>query len=102
MSEFTKDDGLGKFFPNTSKTGQQPDFTGFLEIDGQCKKVSVWNNGNYSSIKTRPMTLDEEKKHREDQAKFAARRSAQSQQSPAPMTPPSQGNPVDLDKEIPF
>ena len=37
MSEFPKDDGLGKFFPNTSKTGQQPDFTGFLEIDGQLK-----------------------------------------------------------------
>ena len=101
MIEFPTDDGLGKFFPNTSKTGQQPDSTGFLEINGQLKKVSVWNNGNYSSMKTRPMTPDEEKKHREDQARFEARRSAQSQQS-KPLTPPSQGNPVDLDKEIPF
>jgi hypothetical protein len=98
MSEYPTDDGLGKFFPNTGKTGQQPDFTGFLEIDGQCKKVTVWDNGNYSSIKTRPMTPDEEKKHREEQAKFAARRSPQSQ----PLTPPSQGDPSDLDDKIPF
>ena len=101
MNEFPKDDGLGKFFPNTSKTGQQADFTGFLEVDGQLKKVSIWDNGNYSSIKTRPMTSDEEQKHRENQAKFEARKSSQFQK-PKPVIPPSQGNPVDLDKEIPF
>ena len=100
MSQFPNDDGLGKFFRNTRKTGQQPDFTGFLEINGQLKSVSIWDNGNYSSMKTRPMTSDEEKKHREEQAKFEARRSSQSQQR-KPLTPPSQGNPVDLDKEIP-
>ena len=63
-----------------------PDFQGNATIDGKEYWVSAWKRSEDSNDRAPILKLKVKPKI---------------QQSPAPLTPPSQGNPVDLD-EIPF
>jgi hypothetical protein len=63
-----------------------PDFQGNATIDGKEYWVSAWKRSEDSSDRAPVLKLKVTPKTQQSQ----------------PMTPPSQGNPVDLDKEIPF